>query len=91
MTMATLNSNLNDQVEAIRTRDDFAEFARHLLDDLRTYPADWENRTLEAYLEALAAWNEDCDGYYRNRGEATPLQPSWKSLGELLLAAKMYE
>jgi hypothetical protein len=30
-------------------------------------------------------------GYYQAKGNALPLQPSWKMLGEIFLAAKVYE
>jgi hypothetical protein len=89
--MATLRSSLNDQVEAIRTRKEFVAFVHELLQNLQTTPGEWENQSLEDYLEALAAWVEDCDGYYANRGETVAQDPSWKFLGEALLAAKSYE
>jgi hypothetical protein len=89
--MATLRSSLNDQVDSIKTRKDLAAFVHELLHHLRMNPGEWENQTLESYLEALAAWVEDCDGFYANRGETVPQDPSWKFLGEALLAAKVYE
>ncbi len=89
--MATVRSNLVDQVEAIRSRDDLVAFVRELLRDLSTNPRGWENNTLETYLEALAAWTNDLEGFYRNRGEPVPETPSWKLFGEVLLAASLYE
>jgi len=89
--MATLKPGLDDQVGAIRSRADLVAFVRDLALDFRARPGDWENQAPDAYLEALAAWLEDMDGYYRNRGEAIPQEPSWKTLGEALIAAKVYE
>jgi len=83
--------SLNNQVESISSRQDFVGFIRSLLEDLRRHPASWENNTLESFLEAMAAWTEDIDGYYKNRDELTPEQPDWKVLGQILLAAKFYE
>jgi hypothetical protein len=85
------NSSLNDQVVAIKTRSELVALLHELLHNLQTTPGEWENRSLEDYLEALAAWVEDCDGYYANRGEKVPQDPSWRFLGEALLAAKIYE
>jgi hypothetical protein len=82
---------LREQVEKIQTRDDFVTFMHHLVQDLRTYPERWENTTLETYLAAIAAWVQDMDGYYRNRGEQAPQHPTWKHVGEILLAARIYE
>ena len=83
--------NVNEAVQQIRSREDFVAFVRALECDLRTKPSEWENRDLPEYLEALAAWVEDMEGYYRNSGEAMPSQPTWKMLGEVFLAARVYE
>jgi hypothetical protein len=82
---------LNEQVESISSRQDFVGFLRSLLDDLRRDPTSWGNRTLESFIEAMAAWTEDMNGYYQNRHELTPEQSNWKVLGQILLAAKFYE
>ena len=82
---------LREQVEKMQTRDDFVMFMHHLVRDLRTYPERWENATLEAYLGTIAAWVQDMDGYYHNRGEQIPPHPTWKHVGEIFLAARIYE
>ena len=33
----------------------------------------------------------DVDGYYRNRGDTAPRHPTWMQVGEILLAARVYE
>ncbi len=83
--------NLSQQVDAVQSREDFILFARALLKDYREDRASWENQDLEAFLDAIAAWAGDMDGFYLNRQEATPAQPSWKVLAQILLAAKFYE
>ena len=80
-----------EQVKSIETRDDFVVFMRQLLRDWRQHPERWENASLEAYLEAIAAWVQDMDGYYGNRGKPMPKQLTWRGLGEILLAARVYE
>jgi hypothetical protein len=82
---------LREQVEKIQTRDDFVMFMHHLVQDLRTCPERWEHTSLDAYLAALAAWVQDMDGYYHNRGEESPQHLTWKHIGEILLAARIYE
>jgi ClpX C4-type zinc finger len=86
-----LKLDLNSGVQHIHSREKLAEFVLVLLHDLRTRPDDWEHRDLESYLDALAAWVGSMDGYYQNCGEPVPTQPTWKTLGEILLAAKVYE
>jgi hypothetical protein len=82
---------LREQAEKIQTREDLVLFIHHLIQDLRTCPKRWENTGLEAYLAAIAAWVQDMEGYYRNRGQTAPQHPTWKHIGEILLAARIYE
>jgi hypothetical protein len=83
--------DLNERVKTIQRRDDFVGFVRELSASLNLERADWENCDLPSYLDALAAWVDDMEGYYENRGEPVPQQPSWKTLAEVLLAARVYE
>ena len=82
---------LQEQAEKIQTRHDLGLFLHHLVRDLHTCPERWENTSLETYLMAMAAWVQDLEGYYGNRGEMAPQQPTWKHIGEILLAASIYE
>lgn len=83
--------DLNREVQKIRSREDLVSFVRSLADDSKNHSRDWENDNLETYLYALAAWIEDMDGYYQNVGEKLPEYPNWRTLGQMLLAAKIYE
>jgi hypothetical protein len=49
------------------------------------------NANLDAFLGGLASWIEDMDGYYQSRGLEVPQRPTWKTLGEMLAAARIYE
>lgn len=82
---------LHVQVEAIQTREDLVSFVRALRRDFMEHPEAWENSDLETFFEAMAEWIADMDGYYRNRGEPVPEQPTWKVFGQILLAAVSYE
>jgi len=85
------DNDLGESCEHIHTRADFIGFLHTLRGQLQRRPEEWENRDLPAYLDALTAWVEDMEGYYKNRGETVPDQPTWKTLGQILLAAKVYE
>ena len=83
---------LNELVETIETREDLAQFIQALLEDLRADPKAWENPELERYLDALASWTKSMDGYFKNvRGQPAPEQPTWRVVGYMLLAARIYE
>jgi hypothetical protein len=68
-------------VEASRvvTRQDAALLVEAMVDDLRQHPDEWENHTLERFLEALAS------------GRTWPEQLSWRVLAEALTMASGYE
>ena len=83
--------DLAGRIDSIASRDDLADFVQALRDDLMTDPQSWENATLERFLEALAAWIRDMDGSFQNEGMSMPMQPSWRLVGDMLLAAKLYE
>lgn len=88
---ASAVENVQEYVQSVRTRDDFVTLVRALQAQLRNKPDEWENQDLPTFLEALASWVEDMEGYYRNSGQPVPDPPTWKALGEMLLAARVYE
>lgn len=81
----------HEQVDRIQSRQDLILFIEALREDLVQNATNWENSTLERFLGALAAWMTDMAGYFRNRGEQVPSQPSWGLIGDMLYAAKIYE
>ncbi|GAA3362026.1 hypothetical protein GCM10017744_051090 [Streptomyces antimycoticus] len=62
-----------------------------LRDDLLTRSNQWENPTLESYLEAPAAWIEGSPGWYRGFGQEMPTDGDWKLFARALSAAVVYE
>lgn len=83
--------NMGEQSSLIDSRDSLADFVEALRRDLEAHPDEWENRTLSRYLESLSAWIREMDGYYQNCGQMAPTAPSWRNIGEMLLAAKHFE
>lgn len=51
----------------------------------------WENATLERYLEALAAWIQASPNWYRNFDQPMPPDGDWKLFARALSAAVVYE
>lgn len=82
---------LHDIVENVKTKEELIQFIHHLRKDLLANEEEWENVSLADYLDAMAAWMEDMDGYYKNTGQPIPEQASWKTLADILFAATMYE
>ncbi|MGP4051434.1 DUF7660 family protein [Streptomyces sp. 2A115] len=50
----------------VRSRDDLVSFVRELRQDYLRRGHEWENRSLDGFLEALAAWMHDSPGWYQN-------------------------
>jgi hypothetical protein len=73
------------------SRSDFVAFVRALRRSFEEDPAQWENQDLSSYLDALAAWVEDMDGYFQGTEQEPPDRPSWKLLAQMLAAARVYE
>ena len=73
--------DIEDIPESIGTKSDFASFLKKLHRDLRE-GEEWENSTLESFLEALAAYVEDA-----GLGDDS----DWKTFAKTLLAARVYE
>jgi phage gp37-like protein len=70
---------------------DVRETSHQMLTDLLAHPDEWENTTLDRFLEALAASWEGIPGLYQNRGEQFPEAPTWKMIAEALVMASGYE
>jgi hypothetical protein len=78
--------------EQVQTRRDFLQYIQTLQSDLQNNPDSWENKTLPDFLEALAAYAEDIDGYYTN--QKIPINAdtaSWRVFADIFAGAKLYE
>ena len=82
---------LYERVENVKNRQDLIKFINHLRSDLQANKAEWENITLEDYLEAMEAWVNDMEGFYLNTNQPVPKHPSWKNFADILYASSMYE
>lgn len=52
----------------------------------------WENLSTTDFLEALGAWLESADGFYKNFNlETSSEKPSWQLFADALQAATIYE
>jgi hypothetical protein len=83
--------NIKRQHINVTDRHSLVQFIQSLANDVTSHPEQWENRDLGAYLEAMAGWLEDMDGYYINKKLPVPDVPSWSLIADILLAAKVYE
>ncbi len=83
--------DLTNKLNSIKSKTDFIGFVELLLEDLRSNPEEWENKTLPDFLEAVASWTEDMEGYYINNNLPIPENINWKVFADIFAAAKIYE
>jgi hypothetical protein len=81
----------SELIASIQSREDFVAFVEALRQSFVESPEDWENQTVERFLEALGRWLEDSDGYYQNMGQPVPRRVNWKAFADALYAASIYE
>lgn len=82
---------LHDQIKGIDSKEQLADFVAALLKDLESNQAEWENITLDSFLEAMESWIRSMDNYYKNTGQSAPVTPSWRTLADILYASRTYE
>ena len=80
-----------NNIGMLKSKEDFINFIEMLLYDLKSNSKEWENITLESYLEAMASWIKDMDGYYQNNNLPIPKNVEWNVFANILIGAKMYE
>ena len=79
-----------DQLPYVTDQPSFIAFVR-VLQAERSDPqtrAEWENETIEAYLEAAAAWAEDAPMQLPPLADAAAI---WQTFAHFLYCGKIYE
>jgi hypothetical protein len=84
-------SDLHQNAKRVTDRESFVRFVELMSLDLKKNPQAWENRDLSSFLEALAGWIEDMDGYYENQKLEKPKNINWQFMTDALMAARIYE
>ncbi|PZR23722.1 MAG: hypothetical protein DI535_23500 [Citrobacter freundii] len=80
------------ETSGINDRQSFIQFLHELRNNFLQDGERWENKTLDQFLEALAAYAEDIQGYYDNMMPSVNADvPSWRVFADMLMGASMYE
>lgn len=74
------------------TRGNFISFVEILRADFLAEPDKWTNKTINDYLEAVARYAQDIQGYYDNTGQAVDAHnPDRKTFADIMKGATIYE
>jgi hypothetical protein len=74
------------------TKQEFILFTENLRTDFIENKEQWENKTIEDYLEAMSSYVEDIDGYYKNTNQNINLEMvNWKVFSDILKGSSIYE
>lgn len=74
------------------TRKDFIEAVEILRTDYNKNPENWENITIDDFLNAIARYTDDIQGYYDNTGQNIDANiPNWKIFADIMKGASIYE
>ncbi|HEY4059733.1 MAG TPA: hypothetical protein VGM39_24130 [Kofleriaceae bacterium] len=82
---------LAEQAAAVDSQQALVAFISALVADQKRDDTDFMNVDLGSFLEAMGAWIDDADGYYKNRGEKLDEQSPWGLMADALMAARTYE
>ena len=83
--------NLFLEPNDIKSKEEFISFLLKMQEDKNNNDSEWENKSIESYLEAIASWVEDMDGYYSNMNLSKPKDIDWSFIATLFYVGKIYE
>ncbi|MDR0262363.1 MAG: hypothetical protein LBJ04_03980 [Sphingobacterium sp.] len=85
-----MDNQLNEVI--VKDRQSFVKFLDLFRQDLLQQPQNWENKTLPDFLEALASYAEDIQGYYDNtEANVDAEKAAWSTFADIFKGAKVYE
>jgi hypothetical protein len=75
----------------VASRTELAAFLDDLAGRVTDAPENIPNADVAAFLHSASGWVSDMDGYFENRGESIPVEPTWGLVASIFAAALVYE
>lgn len=74
------------------TRIEFINFLKEFRKDLNTNNSNWENKSLNDFLEAMERYTQDIQGYYDNmKMNIDADEATWENFTTILKGSAIYE
>ena len=86
-----MNQKLFDTICNVKTKEDFLDFINDLGKDFKVNNDEWQNTSITAYLESLAACLEVDHNMWKEKEEYNNEKISWARVADLFLMGKYYE
>jgi hypothetical protein len=83
--------DVTEDSRSVRTREDLTAFLNVLAARIRSGDVAVANSSAADLIDGAAGWIEDLDGYFLNRGEEPPVEPSWAIIAMIFSAGLVYE
>lgn len=80
-----------EELSKVKSKTNFTEFINLLINDYKNNKQEWENQTIEEYLDGIKSWIEDMEFYYKNTNQEMPDNINWQFLANILYCGKIYE
>ena len=77
------------KIEGISCKEDFLSFLAQLAADFQASPQEWENRTVDQYLEAMRSWVEDFSTSEYNDTDWSRVE--YSIMARIFYMGKLYE
>lgn len=61
------------------------------MEEIGAHRREVANASVEGFLEAVAAWVADMDGYFANQGAEPPVEATWQLMAMAIEAGLVYE
>ncbi len=81
--------DIKKQIEEIYKKEDFLAFLKELTFDFRENPNEWENKTIDLYIEAMLSWLEDYSSSEFNDIDWNGI--NYSTMAKILYMGKIYE
>lgn len=82
-------NDIINQIEEISDKEAFLSFLEALIFDYRKHPKEWENTTIDLYLEAMMSWIEDYSSSEFNDIDWKDI--NYSTMAKILYMGKLYE